>query len=304
MRETVPAKYEGWAGARLFAAVLALAILALGIAGTRSLADEPSGDTLRVASFNLHFIRPQGRLFERWLRRRDAVVAAIRELDADIVALQEVETFAGKHFNDENLQLDWLREHLPDYGVAAIGDVRSYPSTQPVLYRADKLAFVDQGFHFFSDTPQVMYSRTFNGSYDTFASWVRFRPVGHERTFILFNTHFDHTSGYNRLKSAKLTRERARRFLAGGEPVLIAGDFNALRWTRTAAVLRSIPARFAPINGPTFHFGRGLGVFPAIDHFIYTEGLELVGRPAILDKRYGGVLPGDHYPIVGDFALR
>lgn len=123
------------AGARIVLSVLILTILVLGVTGTRSLADEPSGDTLRIASFNLHFIRPEGRLFERWLRRRDAVIAAIRELDADIVALQEVETFAGRAFNDGNLQLDWLREQLPDYAVAAVGDVRSYPSTQPVLYK-------------------------------------------------------------------------------------------------------------------------------------------------------------------------
>ena len=292
------------AGARIVLSVLILTILVLGVTGTRSLADEPSGDTLRIASFNLHFIRPEGRLFERWLRRRDAVIAAIRELDADIVALQEVETFAGKAFNDGNLQLDWLREQLPDYAVAAVGDVRSYPSTQPVLYRPGKLAFVDQGYHFFSETPDVVYSRTYNGGYDTFASWVRFRLAGGDKSLVVFNSHFHHTSGFSRLKSAELTRERARRFLARGEPVLIVGDFNSLRWTKTAAVLRSIPARFARIGGPTFHFGHGLGVFPAIDHFVYTEGLELVGRPSALRKRFGGIWPGDHHPIVGDFALR
>ncbi len=86
--------------------------------------------------------------------------------------------------------------------------------------------------------------------------------------------------------------------------MLIAGDFNALRWTRTGNVLRSIPARFAPVRGPTFHFGRGLGIFPAIDHLIYTEGLELIGRPTVLRKRFGGVWPADHHPIAGDFVLR
>ncbi len=122
---------------------------------------------MRIASFNLHFVRPHGPEHDRWLVRRAAVIAAIRDLDAAIVALQEVETFTGKRFSEANIQLDWLREHLPDYRIAAVGDVRSYPSTQPVLYRPGKLAFIDQGFHFYSDTPDLIYSRTYHGSYPT-----------------------------------------------------------------------------------------------------------------------------------------
>src|SRR5690554_4486536 len=83
----------------------------------------------RIATFNVHYISPQQTKMV-WAERRSAVVEALRDMSADIVAFQEMETFVGGSGNPENQQLDWVLQHLPEYRAAAVGDPRDYPSTQ------------------------------------------------------------------------------------------------------------------------------------------------------------------------------
>jgi len=58
-------------------------------------------DAIRIASFNIHYIVPQTE-DEDWEERRDAVTRVLQEMDADIVAFQEMETFDGGHYSRRN----------------------------------------------------------------------------------------------------------------------------------------------------------------------------------------------------------
>jgi len=100
------------------------------------------GVTLRVATFNVHYLdvrddpgdgeRPA---VTRWEPRDRAVVSVLRYADADILAFQEMETFAGGHANSLNLQQETLQDAFPRYSFTATGDPEVFPSTQPVMYR-------------------------------------------------------------------------------------------------------------------------------------------------------------------------
>ena len=107
------------------------------------------GNELVVGSFNIHYTTPRQEKMI-WEERREAVVEILRRAETDIIGFQEMETFAGGHFNRENKQLDWVLGHLPEYAAASVGDPNSYPSTQPILYRKSRFKALDQGFFFFS----------------------------------------------------------------------------------------------------------------------------------------------------------
>ena len=128
----------------------------------------PPPDTLRIATHNVHYIwleRAEGPWsVGDWEARKGAMDAAFKALDADLVGFQEMESFGRSSDPNTNLARDWLLDQNPGYAAAASGDARSFPSTQPILYRTDRLELLEQGWFFFSDTPDVIYSRTFNGS--------------------------------------------------------------------------------------------------------------------------------------------
>lgn len=284
----------------------ALAVMVLALVGQhlRLGATEPlpprDDALLRVASFNVHYIvlgQTEGRWSEAgWQDRRGAVDAAFKTLDADIIAFQEMESFQRGSDGSVNLARDFLLAQNPGYAAAASGDWRSFPSTQPVFYRKDRVTPLDQGWFFFSDTPDVIYSRTYNGSYPAFASWVRFdTPQG---PVSVVNLHVDAFSRDNRRRSLALVAERIAPMRSQGA-VIVAGDFNALAGSPLLRPLKALGLAF-PRAKASFHFDKGLHLFGAIDHIGFV-GLTAAGGPYVVQGRFDGVFPADHYPVVTDF---
>ena len=51
------------------------------------------------------------------------------------------------------------------------------------------------------------------------------------------------------------------------------------------------------LSRPTYHFGIGAGLTPAIDHILHGPGLQRVGEATVHKTRFKGAYPSDHYPI-------
>ena len=268
------------------------------------LQDAPGG-TLRVASYNVHYIilsqETGAWSVGDWERRKGPLDAAFQAVNADIMAFQEMESFGRGMDKNINLARDWLLARNPDYAAAANGDAAVFPSTQPIFYRKDRLRLLDQGWFFFSETPNVIYSRTFNGSWPAFASWARFAVDGTEMRVV--NVHNDYASLSNRRLSSDLIAKRIKPWIDAGEKVMVVGDFNARAGGEPLTIVERVGIDFVPVTGATVHFNRGLNLFGAIDHLGVSEGVRLVGETQVLRQRFDGEWPTDHYPVVGDFVL-
>ncbi|MFP4549981.1 MAG: endonuclease/exonuclease/phosphatase family protein [Spirochaetales bacterium] len=275
-----------WLGA------LAVALLLGGCSSTSPYDNE--GD-FTIASFNIHYLAV-GRDVMPWDERKDAVRDVLEELDADLIAFQEMETFGGGQMSTENIQLDFLLEALPHYEAAAVGDPERYPSTQPILYRADRFVAVEQGFFFFSSTPDVIYSRPWHARFPAFCSWVLFEHHATGERFYVYNVHFDASSARNRVKSASLTLDRIEG-RSSDAAALVVGDFNAPLLFPT--MRRFLRAGFdhSGIRRATYHFNRGLNLIPGIDHILHSDGLETFKGHIERGDR-DGVYPSDHYPVM------
>ncbi|SDE24013.1 Metal-dependent hydrolase, endonuclease/exonuclease/phosphatase family [Salipiger thiooxidans] len=267
---------------------------------------EPHVDTLRVATLNVHYIdlRSGGEgpwSLAGWERRKAALGDTVAALKADVIAFQEMESFRGGDDDSDNLARGYLLGRLPGFEAAATGDWRSFPSTQPIFYRTDRLRLEDQGWFFFSEKPAVIYSRTFDGSWPAFASWAEFTPVGGGQRFRLVNVHLEYRSASNRRRSAELIARRLTAVIDAGTPVILAGDLNALRGWRVMRILQDAGLRFPRVPAATHHLNRGVHLLPAIDH-IGLAGLDATGGPYVPQMRHGGVWPTDHHPVVLDLA--
>jgi endonuclease/exonuclease/phosphatase family metal-dependent hydrolase len=292
------------AAAGLLGLVVLLAALQIANSGSDPVPAKAAG-ALRIATHNVHYIdlrAPSGPWSRAgWERRAGALDAAFKAMDADIVAFQEMESFEGGNGSSVNLARDALLAANPGFAAAASGDWRVFPSTQPIFYRADRFRLVDQGWFFFSDTPDVIYSRTFTGSWPAFASWAEFAPRDGRPTFRVVNVHFEYRSAGNRTLSAALVRDRIAPVVAAGVPVLLAGDLNARHGSPTMRLLDEAGIVFAPVEGATYHANRGLNLLFAIDHIGATRDFRLTGGPVVLRRRFGGEWPSDHYPVFADY---
>jgi endonuclease/exonuclease/phosphatase family metal-dependent hydrolase len=236
-----------------------------------------------------------------WNARKESLDQAFKALDADVIGFQEMESFARGSVQPVNLTLDWLTMRNPGYGVAAAGNPAVFPSTQPILYRDTRLRTVDEGWFFFSETPDALYARTYDGGFPAFASWARFEDRATDRAFRVVNVHFDYASGSNRRRSADLVAERIAPWIAAGETVFVIGDINASAASRPARTLKDAGLTFARVPGSTYHWNRGLNLTPAIDHLASTPDARPTGSAVILRRRFAGNWPSDHYPVLADF---
>ncbi len=293
-------------------AIWVIAALVLGACGTHlwnsaggAVPPHP-GTGLRVATHNVHYIilsRETGAWsLQDWETRKPALDTAFKALDADLVAFQEMESFARGSDGSVNLARDWLLDRNPDYALAAHGDWQSFPVTQPIFYRKDKLTLRDQGWFFFSDTPDVIYSRTFNGSWPAFSSWAEFEDRK-GRVFRAYNVHFEYRSASNRRLSAELVAKRLSPVVQSGMPVVVLGDLNVLQgW---AAMDRLAEAGLSFLNPPgtTYHLNAGINLLGAIDHIGLSQQLKSIGGPYVLRGKFSGDWPSDHYPVVADLSF-
>ncbi len=267
----------------------------------------PSPETLRIATYNVHYIilgRETGAWsVGDWERRKTPLDLAFKEVGADVIGFQEMESFGRGSGGRVNLTLDWLLENNPDYAAAAVGDPDVFPSTQPILYRKDRLTLLDQGWFFFSDTPDVIYSRTFNGSFPAFTSWAQFQDQRSGEVFRVINLHTDYASRSNRVQSIELVAERITPWMDAGETLFVIGDFNARLGDAVVDLLANKGLDFAPVQGATVHFNRGLNLFGAIDHIATSGNAQLMGEPIVLRKKFAGEWPTDHYPVIADYLL-
>jgi len=289
---------------------LALALLTLTThvahSGRSPLPEKPPG-SLRFATLNVHYIllrKPDGPWsVADWDRRKGPMDDAVKAINPDVLGFQEMESFAGAADGGINLARDYLLAQNPGYAAAANGDWREFPSTQPIFYRRDTLRLLDQGWFFFADTPDIIYSRTFNGSYPAFASWAEFEPLDGGPAFRVVNVHFEYSSRSNRQRSAALVADRIAPWVAGGQQVVLLGDINALARSATADILTAAGLRLTPAPGATYHLNAGLNLFGAIDHIAATAGVELATPPMALRQRFRGVWPSDHYPVIADLRF-
>ena len=212
---------------------LALVLIACGLHVAHSgnaPAPARQAGSLRLASYNVHYIMLDDAggpwSVAGWEARKSALDTVFKALDADIIAFQEMESFRRGDDGSVNLARDYLLAGNPGYRAAASGDWHVFPSTQPILYRKDRFDLLDQGWFFFSETPDVIYSRSFDGSYPAFASWARFRDRAERRDFTVMNLHTDYKSRHNRARTLALVADRIRPMVAAGDPVFLAGDFN------------------------------------------------------------------------------
>lgn len=300
---------KGLAALIAFVVVL-LVVVQFSNTNSSELPPKPEG-ALRVASYNVHFLalRTQGRFADGpwsqdgWEQRKSALDAQVKALDADLIGFQEMETFSRRGRGGENLTRAYLLEQNPAFAAAARGPVAEFPNGQPVFYRTDRLSLLDQGWFFFSNTPDRIYSRTFNGSWPAYTTWARFEDISGE-TFVVFNAHFDFSSRSNRLGSAELVAERVLPRIDAGEKVIVLGDFNTLQNWKPLQLIEAAGIRFPAISGASFHMNRGVHLFGAIDHIGISENIsQPVTGPLVLQDKTGETFGSDHYPIVADLVF-
>lgn len=256
---------------------------------------------LTFMTFNLRFASDEPP--NPWPDRRPVVAETIRAAGPDIIGTQE----GLAH------QISDIAADCPGYAAIGIGrDADGGGETATVFYRHARLAALDHGHFWLSETPDVAGSRTWGNTLPRLATWVRFHDHESARDLYLLNTHLDHESAAARVKGAALICARAGQ-LDPALPVVVTGDFNADAGDDpTYDVFRD--AGFADLRvtaaedlGPSYGSFHGyedpIPNGPHID-WILGRGPITPHSFRLVDTQQDGQRPSDHFPLVAVVHLR
>jgi endonuclease/exonuclease/phosphatase family metal-dependent hydrolase len=271
----------------------------------RCLNVEESRKDIKLMSFNLRY---QNNIdgIHLWDNRKDLVLQIMMSNCPDFIGLQE----------GRKKQVEFLIDSLPR-NYKYVGHPRSdnvHDEQCGILYDSNKFVVKDFGTFWLSDTPYVSGSITFDNVLPRIVTWIKVYKFanlveGKDRTYFVFNTHFDHISQESRIKSAQFLVKQIEKIISRSEEkekvIFISGDFNAEDDEESIITLKEngfISTADEKCNDEkTFHEFSGKADFK-IDHIFYKvincDICKACSEYCVIkDKSSKGIYPSDHYPI-------
>jgi endonuclease/exonuclease/phosphatase family metal-dependent hydrolase len=237
--------------------------------------------TIKVATYNIHKCVGIDRKYSP-----ERIVEVLREVDADIIALQEVLCHSHLH----------ARDHQAEFIAGELG----------MEFRLGENRRINGG-----DYGNATLSRFPIEDHQNYDITIRkYEPRGCLRSHISVNGHDLHfvnvhmgTSFFERRK--QVHKMLAEHVLDSPELIgrrIVAGDFN--EWIN-GVTTRLFRSNFKSVD-PRLHLGRARtfpGILPLVhlDHVYFDDSFRL--RDATLHRSRTALIASDHLPIAAEFEL-
>lgn len=207
-------------------------------------------DAGSIATWNIRFNNP-GDGVNAWPNRKERVFNLIREVNPQILCLQEV----------LNNQIKDFEKATPGYGWTGAGrdDGKEEGEYVPIFYRVDMYKMIRTDNFWLAPDPHAPGLLAWDAACPRMVTWICLKEKITGDTLFVFNTHFDHIGVKARERSAKLIVHAADS-LAGKHRTIVTGDFNSS--PRDAGYLNVIAGGFSdsrlmtqtPPEGPEYTF--------------------------------------------------
>ncbi|MDD4515337.1 endonuclease/exonuclease/phosphatase family protein [Massilibacteroides sp.] len=263
-------------------------------------------DSVRVVSYNLLFEKSVPVEDERkWENRIKTIEKYVSKMDCDIIGTQEALTF---QINDLLKSLKGYKKLGLDLG-GHTNDSRA--ENAALFYKTDKLEVLESGDFWYSKTPNVPGSNSWNSGYPRKCTWAKFKVKTTGTVFFVFNSHFYvFEEGHEAKTQCAIILEAKIKELAGEYPVICTGDFNSTPGSATLALLlnnqllKDSRALSPKVSGPegTFH-GFSDQATVRLDYVLVNEKVDVLNYRVLDDELVDGQFGSDHLPVVVDLVI-
>ncbi|HEX8712797.1 MAG TPA: endonuclease/exonuclease/phosphatase family protein [Terracidiphilus sp.] len=237
---------------------------------------------MRVATYNTHKCRGiDGRI------RPERIVEVLREVDADIIALQEVMCREGRRRTDN--QARYIAEELGLH--AELGENRRYRGGAYGNLLLSRLPIHHARNHDLS-----VYGRERRGCLRT--------DIRLSDDFVLhmFNVHLGVALFERRIQARELSRRQIFTDPELAGPRIILGDFN--EWTRdlpSEYLSQHFESANSRIEDPRTHTFPGFLPFLALDYIYFDRGMQV--ENVMVHRSRMALRASDHLPLIAEFRL-
>lgn len=270
---------------------------------TSSAAAQTPKGSLRVMTFNIRYDEPRDGV-NAWQNRKQKVADVIRFHKADLVGVQEALL----------TQLRDLEKLMADFAWCGVGrtDGKEAGEYSAILYRRSRFQLIQSDTFWLNESGKVG-EKGWDAAYPRIVTWAKLKDRVSGKTFVHFNTHFDHVGEKARAESSSLILKKAGE-IHGKGPFVVTGDFNVVE---TSGAYKTIMAgtptikvadtRYASINphfggDSTFNAFKELEPGRTIDYIFVREGIKVFEHGALSD-RWNGLWASDHLPVLAEILI-
>jgi endonuclease/exonuclease/phosphatase family metal-dependent hydrolase len=278
--------------------------LLMGFALLLTIAAEAQSN-LVVMTYNIRLNTADDSL-NAWPYRKDKLASVVLFHDVNILGVQEAQ---------DNQMVD-LRSRLPRFKSCGGGrdDGKTGGEYSAIFYDTSRLLKLQDGQFWLSEKPSVPGSKGWDASFPRIVTWAQFKDNRNNKTFFVFNTHFDHMGKVARRESANLLMEK-RQAIAGETASIILGDFNAEPTDEPIRLLSDKRNLLAFVNAESIsatpHYGpsgtfNGFGPKEVNDNpidYIFLKGRWVVRKHATLSQTWQGRFASDHFAVLAELRL-
>ncbi len=255
--------------------------------------------SVNVISYNIR-MNTAGDGVNAWPNRIEKVTGLLRFHQADLFGVQEALPE----------QVEDLVKAFPEYGSLGVGrdDGISSGEHMTVFYLKSRFDKIDGGTFWLNeatDKPGFGWDAVCNRT----CTWVKLKDKTTGKSFLIFNTHFDHRGVEARVHSSELILRFLKEINKDQLPFILTGDFNA---TPDSAPVQAILSELkdsravsetAPYGPVGTSGGFEVKEKNRIIDYIFINDKVRVLRHGHLSDSYGLFYPSDHLPVLAEIEI-
>ena len=256
---------------------------------------------VNVITYNIRYNTPTDKE-NAWPNRRADVVALLKRHKVDVFSVQEA------LYN----QIMDLKEGMTGFDYVGVGrdDGNINGEFSAIYYNTNRYTLTESGTFWLSKTPKVP-SKSWDAALNRICSWARLKDKETQKTFYIFNTHFDHIGVKARKESAILILKKISEIADRKDPVLLTGDFNLTPEEKPLILIRqklkdSRQISKAVPQGPVGTFN-GFDFASKLENridYVFVNKLIEVNKYSVLTDSRENRYPSDHLPVLVELQLK
>lgn len=272
----------------------------LAVCGSSNLVSaQPGNASFNIITYNIRMNTPNDSM-NAWPNRKDKVAGLLKFHQADIFNVQEALPE----------QMDDLAVSFSEFDHVGVGrdDGVRKGEHMAVFYKKDRFTKVKDGMFWLSQTPDkpglgwdAVCNRT--------VTWIKLKDNITQKTFYVFDTHFDHRGKTAREEAAKLILKSIKEINNENLPLILTGDLNLVKSSVPVQLILkdlndAMDKTTTPHYGPVATSG-GFDVKEMrnkIDYIFINDKVTVLRHGTLTDS-FGLFYPSDHLPVLAEVSL-
>jgi endonuclease/exonuclease/phosphatase family metal-dependent hydrolase len=256
---------------------------------------------INIITYNIRYNTPTDKE-NAWPKRRSEVINLLKRHKADFFSVQEA-------LYDQVMD---LKEGMSGFNYVGVGrsDGNINGEFSAIYYNSNNYTVIENGTFWLSKTPQIP-SKSWDAALNRICSWARFKEKESQKTFYIFNTHFDHIGVEARKESAILILKKISEIAIRNTPVILTGDFNLTPNEKPLELIRQKLKDSRQVSetipiGPVGTFN-GFDIESKLESridYIFVNKLVDVKKYTVITDSKDGRYPSDHLPVLDEIQFK